>query len=92
LIGIGVGVFVALFTLVAGSARRVEPVSTGLVDRAVPEGGGRNVVNVILTDFRALDTLGEISVLTVAALGITSLLVADHRTRATSSEATRDEL
>lgn len=39
-----------------------------------PEGKGRNVVNVILVDFRQLDTLGEISVLAIAALGIFSLL------------------
>jgi len=35
---------------------------------AVPEAKGRNVVNVILVDFRALDTLGEIAVLAIAAL------------------------
>ena len=35
---------------------------------------GRNVVNVILVDFRALDTLGEITVLAVAALGVLALL------------------
>ncbi len=35
---------------------------------------GRNVVNVILVDFRALDTLGEIAVLSVAALGVFALL------------------
>lgn len=35
---------------------------------------GRNVVNVILVDFRALDTLGEISVLAVAAVGVGALL------------------
>ncbi len=35
---------------------------------------GRNVVNVILVDFRGLDTLGEIVVLTVAALGVMALL------------------
>jgi multicomponent Na+:H+ antiporter subunit A len=35
---------------------------------------GRNVVNVILVDFRGLDTLGEITVLAVAAIGIYALL------------------
>jgi multicomponent Na+:H+ antiporter subunit A len=35
---------------------------------------GRNVVNVILVDFRALDTLGEISVLGIAALGVWAML------------------
>lgn len=36
--------------------------------------GGRNVVNVILTDFRAFDTLGEITVIVLAALGVYALL------------------
>ena len=35
---------------------------------------GRNVVNVILVDFRALDTLGEITVLVTAAVGVAALL------------------
>jgi multicomponent Na+:H+ antiporter subunit A len=42
--------------------------------QSVPEGFGQNVVNVILVDFRALDTLGEIAVLAVAALGAFALL------------------
>ena len=37
-------------------------------------GKGRNVVNVILVDFRAMDTLGEITVLGIAAIGIVALL------------------
>lgn len=41
---------------------------------------GRNVVNVILVDFRALDTLGEILVLSLAALGVYSLLKSKGRT------------
>jgi multicomponent Na+:H+ antiporter subunit A len=35
---------------------------------------GRNIVNVILVDFRALDTLGEITVLAVAGAGVYTLL------------------
>ena len=41
---------------------------------SLPEGGGANVVNVILVDFRGFDTLGEVTVLVIAALGITALL------------------
>jgi len=41
---------------------------------AYPEAHGRNIVNVILVDFRGLDTLGEITVLTVAATGVFALL------------------
>jgi len=39
-----------------------------------PAGKGANVVNVILVDFRALDTLGEITVLAIAALGVIGLM------------------
>jgi multicomponent Na+:H+ antiporter subunit A len=41
---------------------------------SLPQAHGRNVVNVILVDFRALDTLGEITVLGVAAIGVLALL------------------
>ena len=45
-----------------------------IAQRSVPEAYGRNVVNVILVDFRALDTMGEVFVLAIAALGVTALL------------------
>lgn len=38
--------------------------------RSVPEAHGRNVVNTILADFRALDTMGEVLVLATAAVGV----------------------
>lgn len=76
-----VGVFITAFALVAASSRTVEPISQAYIDRALPDGGGRNVVNVILVDFRALDTLGEISVLFIAALGIVGLIRAGRRER-----------
>jgi len=44
------------------------------VTHALPEGGGTNVVNVILVDFRGFDTLGEITVLAVVAVAVYSLL------------------
>jgi multicomponent K+:H+ antiporter subunit A len=49
-------------------------VSAEHVARSVPGGGGTNVVNVILVDFRGFDTYGEITVLAIAALGIFALL------------------
>jgi multicomponent Na+:H+ antiporter subunit A len=61
------------FALVAGGARTATPVSTELVERSLPEADGRNVVNVVLVDFRGLDTLGEITVLVVAAVGVVAL-------------------
>ncbi len=44
------------------------------IDNALSEGGGRNVVNVILVDFRGFDTFGEIMVLGIAALSIFAVL------------------
>jgi multicomponent K+:H+ antiporter subunit A len=44
------------------------------LSRALPEGGGTNVVNVIIVDFRAFDTLGEITVLSAVALTVYALL------------------
>jgi multicomponent Na+:H+ antiporter subunit A len=44
------------------------------VNQAVPGGGGTNVVNIILTDFRALDTLGEAIVILVTAVSALVLL------------------
>jgi multicomponent Na+:H+ antiporter subunit A len=41
---------------------------------SVPLAKGRNIVNVILVDFRGLDTLGEIIVLSIAAIGVFALL------------------
>ncbi|WP_106640641.1 monovalent cation/H+ antiporter subunit A [Allosphingosinicella vermicomposti] len=49
-------------------------VSRFFVERAYPEGGGTNVVNVILVDFRAFDTLGEVTVLAIVALTVFALL------------------
>jgi len=45
------------------------------------EGNGKNIVNVILVDFRALDTLGEVTVLFIAGLGFYSLLKLSIRKR-----------
>jgi multicomponent Na+:H+ antiporter subunit A len=56
--------------------------------QSVPSGFGRNIVNVILVDFRALDTLGEIIVLAVAALGVFALL---RRRKAKSNPYEREE-
>ena len=54
--------------------RPLESISDFFLVNAKTGGGGTNVVNVILVDFRGFDTLGEISVLGIAALGISKLL------------------
>jgi multicomponent Na+:H+ antiporter subunit A len=50
------------------------PLKQYFAQASVPGGKGRNVVNVILVDFRGFDTLGEITVLAVAALGVHALM------------------
>lgn len=78
-ISIGMGLFAGAFALYAAAGRRAPSLADEYLTRAEPEGGGTNVVNVILTDFRALDTLGEITVLAVVAMGVMALLMARHR-------------
>ena len=51
-----------------------ESTSTFFLERAEPEGGGTNVVNVTLVDFRGFDTFGEIVVLGIVALTVYALL------------------
>ncbi|ABE58260.1 monovalent cation/H+ antiporter subunit A [Chromohalobacter israelensis] len=54
--------------------RPLTSISDFFLDNSVPGGGGHNVVNVILVDFRGFDTLGEITVLCIAGIGIYKLL------------------
>ena len=56
--------------------------------RSLPEAHGRNVVNVIVVDFRGFDTLGEITVLVVATLGVVALIHAGRR----DPDGSREEL
>lgn len=69
-----IGLLMMVLVLVAVSVQVEPPVSGYFLERAAPDAHGRNVVNVILVDFRAMDTLGEISVLAVAAVGVYALL------------------
>jgi len=52
----------------------VQSIAPFYLDKTLPEGGGANAVNVIIVDFRGFDTLGEITVLGIAALTIQALL------------------
>ena len=63
-----------LLVLAVVGVEHMTPVSDYFLKNSYVAAHGRNVVNVILVDFRALDTLGEITVLMVAALGGVALL------------------
>ena len=80
-LSLAVGAFVSTAVLVSAQSRTAPPVSQAYLDRSYAEGGGSNVVNVILVDFRGLDTLGEITVLAVAALGVAGLVTAGRARR-----------
>jgi len=69
--------FGSVMTILALKAIHVDfqhPISDYYVENSLSQAHGKNVVNVILVDFRALDTLGEVIVLAVAALGISIML------------------
>jgi multicomponent Na+:H+ antiporter subunit A len=68
------GVFVTVLVLAATAAPHPTKLRDYFASASLALANGRNVVNVILVDFRALDTLGEITVLSVAALGVAALL------------------
>lgn len=72
-LAIGAGLGAALLAL-AVLTRDFASISDYFLANSVPGGGGTNVVNVILVDFRGFDTLGEIVVLALAGLGIFALL------------------
>ena len=73
-LAVGTGFSVVVVAMTAISARTAEPISTLMPDLAYDIGHGRNTVNVLLVDLRAADTLGEISVLVIAAIGVSSLI------------------
>ncbi|ALX66056.1 Na+/H+ antiporter subunit A [Microbacterium sp. XT11] len=79
LLGIGAGLTMALVAIVATQARIAEPISEAFPKLAYEIGHGKNVVNVALVDLRGWDTMGELSVLVLAATGVASLVFVTHR-------------
>ncbi|VXC08092.1 putative K(+)/H(+) antiporter subunit A/B [Pseudomonas sp. 8BK] len=72
-LAVGSGVMVAMLVF-AVLTRPYDSISAFFLENSVPGGGGTNVVNVILVDFRGFDTMGEVTVLAIAAVGIFALL------------------
>ncbi|MBD7958441.1 Na+/H+ antiporter subunit A [Microbacterium sp. Sa4CUA7] len=75
----GVGLTMAMVAIVATGARVHAPISDAFPELAYELGHGRNVVNVALVDLRGWDTMGELSVLILAATGVASLVFVTHR-------------
>ena len=70
----GIGIMTMVIMMTVMSNELTSPLREYYLEQSYPGGKGRNIVNVILVDFRALDTLGEITVLAIAALGVFTLL------------------
>ncbi|MEV0954163.1 Na+/H+ antiporter subunit A [Promicromonospora sp. NPDC050249] len=81
-IGALTGLVVMMFVAAAPLVRVHLPVSVDFPEEAETFGGGHNIVNVTLVDIRAWDTVGEISVLLVAATGVASLVFLRQRSGA----------
>ncbi|WP_338151087.1 hydrogen gas-evolving membrane-bound hydrogenase subunit E, partial [Mycobacterium marinum] len=79
LLATAVGASVTALAVYAMAARHTRPLAELLPDAAYYRGHGANTVNVLLVDIRAWDTLGEISVLLVAATGVASMVFRHRR-------------
>lgn len=71
--GLG-GFLMSIMTLFILSGSMRSELKAFFAENSLPLGKGQNIVNVILVDFRALDTMGEITVLAIAALGVFALM------------------
>jgi multicomponent K+:H+ antiporter subunit A len=77
---LAIAVGVAATSVVYRVIRRpFDSISSYHLANSLEQAGGGNVVNVILVDFRGYDTLGEITVLAIAAIGIVALVYAGRR-------------
>lgn len=68
------GLAMSLLVLLSMQLPEGERISSYFTENSYTLAHGRNIVNVILVDFRALDTMGEIVVLALAAIGVFTLL------------------
>jgi len=73
-LAVSVGAAMAGIAMLVPAARTEPSVGEEYLARSYEEGGGRNVVNVTLVDFRGFDTQGEITVLAVAAAGVINIV------------------
>jgi len=68
------GAVMTVVTLIGMSRDFHSPLKKYFLENSIDKGKGENVVNVILVDFRALDTLGEVTVLVITFVGIVALM------------------
>lgn len=68
------GTLITLLIMITIDIQLFPPISDYMIENSQPLAYGRNIVNVILVDYRALDTLGEIFVLALAAMGVYAMI------------------
>jgi multicomponent Na+:H+ antiporter subunit A len=86
-VALAAGGIMTAFVLASTTLDLPADVSAQLAAMSKPEAYGRNVVNVILVDFRAMDTLGEIAVVTTAAFGVLALLTRSRHSDSSTEDA-----
>jgi multicomponent Na+:H+ antiporter subunit A len=74
IISLASGILMTALMLLISTHGSDSRLATYFIENSETLANGRNIVNVILVDFRALDTLGEITVLAIAAIGVFSLI------------------
>jgi multicomponent Na+:H+ antiporter subunit A len=68
------GVLITALAISAHNLKSFEPISAYFIENSYELAGGKNIVNVILVDFRGLDTMGEITVLGIAAFAVYAMI------------------
>lgn len=71
---VGATVFLTVLLTTRSPPGGGDSIARYFAEQSVPGGGGTNIVNVILVDFRGFDTLGEITVVAIAAIAVLALM------------------
>jgi len=71
---LALGALITIIVLIGSGIQLYPKISTYFIENSLSLAHGRNIVNVILVDFRGFDTFGEITVLAVAGIGVYALL------------------
>ncbi len=74
IVSASIGIVMTILVLSTHYLQIAESVSQYFNDNCLKIAHGRNIVNVILVDFRGFDTMGEITVLSIAAIGVFAIL------------------
>lgn len=93
-ISLAVGITVTLIVMIGHSNKLYQSISDFYIENAEVLAGGKNIVNVILVDFRGLDTMGEISVIALASIGVFILvsLVLNEKKKGVDCDVSKEEV